>query len=231
MTVQQLQLQLQLQLPLPLRLQVTVTSRGTGTDTDTDTRTVTLTVTATVTLTIKFTSKIEVKVEVKVRVRVRARVSESERESQGACVRWCRCLVVCPCLVRVALCGGGDSDCFWRLGTLRGARQTPCVCHTAHSFPKGLHPPLSPVAPAFLPPLGVSQTWVPRRSSHQAATTLLVRSHQGSGVSFTLCQPGRPLKRTWANILGTAPQGLATFHQPCASLNTSSRCWPPLSPS
>ena len=24
---------------------------------------------------------------------------------------------------------------FWRLETLRGARWTPCVCHTAHSFP------------------------------------------------------------------------------------------------
>ena len=31
-------------------------------------------------------------------------------------VRWCRCPAACHCLVRVALCGGGDSDCFLAAG-------------------------------------------------------------------------------------------------------------------
>ena len=116
-------------------------------------------------------------------------------------MRWCRCPVVRHCLVRVALCGGGD--CFWRLVTLRAARYTPCVCHTAHPFPKGLHPPLSrrasfPPSSGRLADLGPEALLSPSCNN----TSSLVAPWEW--CQLLLCQPGCPLKRTRANIIGTA---------------------------
>ena len=102
-------------------------------------------------------------------------------------VRWCKSPVVRHCLVRVALCGGGDS-----------------LFLTAGDVPEGLHPPLSPVAPAFLPPLGVLQTWGPEANLSPSCNNTSSSVASKEWCQFPMCQPACPLKRTRANILETA---------------------------